>query len=567
MSEGAGVRGNQPASRRQRLPATVLIAFLLALKPAHATISPPPVHPGTGRTPAVRPVVQEAPPRLIVVVVIDQFRADLLSRLRGRFGSNGFNRLLREGANFTSCFYPYALTETAPAHATLATGTTPDRHGIVSNSWYDTRRGRMIQAIEDESSPILGGASTIPGASPRALVGTTLADELSLATQGKARIFGVALKDRAAILSTGHAAAGAFWYDIQTGRFVSSKYYGETLPAWVETFNERRLADAYYGKDWVIDGRTVVSLRSRSGKADPEFYENLPYTPFVHDYLFEFTRELVVREGLGADATPDFLFIGLSGHDWLGHRDGPYSRSLEEMTVRTDLLLADLLGFLDRRMGRSGYWFALSADHGIAPTLEQAAPLRLRGLPLDLRHVRQEMEEALAARWGAGDWFLQPDRSRQLWFNRDRLSELRVSPAEAAHVTGEAALRVDGVLGYFSPAESTLGSAMTEAYRLSTFSGRSPDLILALEPFTVVAGEFAADHGTPYTYDTHVPLILLGPVFRAGAYRERVSPADLAPTLAAALGITPPALANGRVLIEALAEGPGRPSQSRGAGP
>jgi len=191
-----------------------------------------------------------AAPRLIVVVVIDQLRADYLERFREQFGPDGFNRLLREGANFTSCFYPYANTETAPGHATLATGTTPDRHGIVANRWFSHDQGRTLEAIEDEDAPIVGGAPYLGGVSPLNLKGTTLADQLRLATEGKAKVFGVALKDRAAVLSTGPAASGAYWYHFDSGRFISSRYYLRRLPKWVEAFNGQGQADSYYGKPW-----------------------------------------------------------------------------------------------------------------------------------------------------------------------------------------------------------------------------------------------------------------------------------------------------------------------------
>lgn len=496
------------------------------------------------------PTASPERPRLVVVVVIDQFRTDYLARFRDRFGPDGFNRLLREGAYFASCFYPYASTETAPGHASIATGTTPDRHGIAANSWYDHDRGRMVQAVEDEAAPLVGGTSRLAGLSPRNLVGTTLADELRLATGGQAKVFGVAIKDRAAIFSTGHTASGAYWYDSQTGRFVTSRYYREALPAWVAAFNEKRLADGYYGKAWRVGERVFASMASEGGRPDARFYQELLFTPYGNDLVVAFARALVAEEALGADAVTDFLFVGFSSNDLVGHRWGPDSDQVADMTLKTDAQLAELLKFLDQRVGAGNYWLALSADHGVAPTLEQARARGIHAKNIDVAALAKAAQDALAARWGPDEWLAARG---EIVFNRETLKERGVGVAEAAHLVGGVALGVDGVLGYVAGEETRLDAALTEAVRRSSYRGRSPDVYLVQEPFALFDGERGgASHGTPYPYDTRVPLIFLGAPFRPGVYRETVSPTDLATTVAAALEISPPALADGKVLIQAL---------------
>lgn len=502
--------------------------------------------------PLAGPAQPESPakaPRLIVVVVIDQFRADYLVRFRDRFGAGGFNRLLREGAQFTSCFYPYAKTNTAPGHATLATGTTPDRHGIANNRWYDFERGRTVAAVFDEAAPLVGSRSDGRGASPRNLLGSTLADQLRLATEGKAKVFGVALKDRAAIFSTGHTASGAYWYG-ERGRFITSRYYREELPDWVQAFNQRRPADRYYGKDWKVGDKVFLSLTTESGKPDPAFYhQQFPFTPYANDIVIEFAQELVVQEELGQDEITDFLFIGFSANDMAGHRWGPYNDEVADMTLRTDAQLAALLRFLDKRIGTGKYWLALSADHGVAPTLAQA---RARGIPaknVDARALLAAVQKALADEWGDDEWLLP----RAGLINRETLHKHGLGVAQAAHVAGGALLNVDGVLGYVAGEETRLDAATTKAVRRSTYRGRVPDVQVVLEPFALLDAERGGTtHGSPYTYDQHVPLIFFGPAFRPGVYPEKVSPLDLAATLAAALRITPPARATGQVLTQAL---------------
>lgn len=509
--------------------------------------------PARATAPAAAPVATPgAPPRLIAVIVIDQFRDEFLSRFADRLGTDGFRRLEREGAHFTSCFYPYALTETAPGHATLATGTTPDRHGIVSNEWYDRATHLMIPAVEDEGAPVLNGATPREGVSPRSLKSDTFADGVRLRTGGRGKSFGLAGKARAAVLSTGESASGAFWFDTTTGRMTTSRYYGEALPGWVAAYNRGRPADRYYGRTWTAAGSTLARMTSHGGSPDAAYYEALAATPYLHEMLFAFARETIENEHLGEDGDTDFLFIGLSGHDYLGHEAGPYSEAVAAMTRETDAQLAAFLRYLDKRLGRTGYWVALSADHGVAPTAAQSETRGMRPQIVEVARLEKVMAGALSARFGAADPIHLEGETTRVWFDLDDMARHGTTAAEAARLAGEAASKVEGVRGYLAAGSTNLDAETVETFRLSTFPGRSPDLFLALEPFAVVRDTAPANHGTAWSYDTQVPLLLYGPPFRPGVYRARCSPADLAPTLAAALGIPPPALATGRVLGEAL---------------
>jgi hypothetical protein len=555
--------GSGTARRARRVPSlTAAVLLLAALLLAAAGPATPAAAPG--RAPGPAPAAQASPtagavpsPRLVVVIVIDQFRADYLDRFRARLGTGGFVRLMEGGTRFTSCAYPYALTETSPGHATIATGTTPDRHGIVSNDWFDRATGRMVLSVDDPGAPVVGAAAAQPGISPRRLLSDTLADGMRLASGGRAKVVGLAVKARAAVLSTGRGATGAFWYDDATGRMVSSRYYGATLPAWVAGFNDRRPADRYFGHDWTVDGKRVVPLGA-PGKGSGQtpgrgYYEALPSTPFIHDLLFEFAREAVEREQLGDDEVPDFLFVGLSGHDFLGHEAGPYSPSVAEMTARTDAQIADFLRWLDRRIGPDRYLVALTADHGVGPTMAQGEAGGVGPRDVEPDAVRLAMGRALAARFGAADPIRLLGDSLEVWLDPADLARHRLSIEEAARIAGEGARAVDGVLGYVAASGPTdMDRATVEAYRLSTCSGRSPDLFVVPAPFAAAARLAPANHGTPWTYDTRVPLLFYGPPFRPGTVRAPCTPADIAPTLAAVLGIPPPAMATGRVLDASL---------------
>jgi len=474
---------------------------------------------------------EAARPRLVVVLVIDQFRADYLDRFASQFGPGGFRRLLREGAYFRSAYYPYAGVETAPGHATLATGTTPNRHGIAGNQWYDQKLSRVVEAIEDKDSPIVGGSNMLMPASPRNLMSDTLSDELRLATLGRSRVYGVALKDRAAILSTGHGGLGAYWFDQKQGGFVTSKYYRDALPGWVVEFNQQH-------------------------QVSPPFDEFIRSAE-SNQLTVDFARELIRHEELGRQGATDFLFVGFSANDYAGHRWGPYSSGVERITVQTDTAVAKLLSALDTLVGKGNYWLVLSADHGVAPTLQQARDPQMARFPaknIDSKALYAAVEAALTKRWGAGHWLIP---NVGLVFDRETLQRYQVSVENAASAAGEAAMTIVGVRGYVTAQSAQTDQWTAQAYRLSRYPERSPDVDIVPEPFALVDGEKGGTtHGVPYTYDTHVPLVLVGLPFRPGKYQREVSITDLAPTLAEALAINPPALATGKVLVEALRGAP-----------
>ncbi len=517
------------ASRRRFL--TILCAVLLSIAlPLIAAAQKAPAAPGK-KAAAASPT-----PRVVVVLVIDQFRADYMDLYRSEFGDGGFMRLMREGAVFRECFYSYADTETGPGHATLATGTTPDRHGISSNEWYSPLLGKTIYALLDESAMVIGGTTGQTPVSPRNLIGTTLSDEMRLATGGKSRVFGVALKDRAAILSTGHGANGAYWFDSGGAGFVTSLYYRATLPDWVVAFNR---SHALPLPPDPAERKAALTRFRESGAANR----------LVED----FALALMENEKIGRGEATDFLFIGFSANDYAGHAYGPYSDEVRKISRETDAALADLLRQLDRRIGRGKYWFALSADHGVAPTLAQARDPRLARLDaknIDSKAVRAAIESALNQRWGAAHWLLPVDK---IYFDRKVLAEKNVRIEEAVRVAGDAMRNVAGVWGYVSRYGSDMPDSIIQAYQRSGSPGRRPDMVIVPLPFALPDAEKGGTtHGTPFTYDTQVPLILAGGPFVPGEYYQRSSPTDLAVTLAAMLHVHVPSLATGRVLVEAL---------------
>ena len=517
--------------------------------PASVPIDPPPPPTPTHPAPAPasrRPAPDQAAgapgaargPRLVLVLVVDQFRTDYLDRLLPRFGPDGFKRLLRDGTLYTGCAYPYAFTETAPGHATIATGTTPDRHGIVANEWYDAALGRTTEAVEDPDSPLFGPPGTT-GASPKRLLVETLGDVLRRETKGEAKVWAVAGKDRAAIFSAGLQPSGAIWYDKRNGRLLTSRYYAPEMPEWLRRFNGARPAERLL--------RNVPQERKD--------FASLRMTPQFNDLLLECARTVVASERLGADDVPDLLVVGLSATDLLGHEVGPFDDRLADMIVGLDAQIAGFLKFLDGRVGEGRMIVAFTSDHGVSPTRAQAIASGLTPPALDRKRLRQTIEQALAAavEGGAPAPRLRGASSTRLWFNDDDLARAGLTRERAEEIAGKAGAGIEGIAGWVTPTRATVDDAMAERYRLSRYPGRSPDLALVPAEFASGLTDDPASHGTPWPYDRRVPLLFAGAPFHFGGRDDQpCTPADLAPTLAAVLKIPPPAAATGRLLTSAL---------------
>jgi len=534
-------------------------------------------------SPFALPQRHDERPRLIVLVAIDQFREEYLLRFEPFFGDGGFRRLLAHGAVFTNCQYEQAPTVTAPGHATIATGTTPAVHGIINNEWYDRETGQVVTSVSDPSRhPV--GASSGRASSPHRLLGTTLADELRLSTNFRSKVIALSYKDRSAILLGGKLANLALWFDETSGSFITSDYYASALPEWVMRFNAARPADQYVGARWekafpeaayalaASDDRPEETPLPGGGRTfphhitgglaqpGPAFYTAFTFTPFANEVLVELAKRAIEGEQLGRDEFPDLLPTSFPTNDLVGHYFGPDSQEVVDLTLRTDRALASLLAYLDSRLG-SDYVLALTADHGVAPIPEYAARLRLGGRRIPPTAIRQAIEEALSARFGEGPWIesnaLPLLSSGFVYLDREAIARKRLDAAEVERVAAEAALKIPGIARAYTRTHLLLGHLHGEAIGRRVAASfhplRSPDVTLVPEPFAFISGgRTGTTHGSPYSYDAHVPLILFGRGIAPGMYRHACTPADLAPTLAALLRLEFPAGATGRILQEAL---------------
>ncbi|HJT65053.1 MAG TPA: alkaline phosphatase family protein [Pyrinomonadaceae bacterium] len=573
-------------SLRLSIAAFLLFAFFIS------SLWPP-------ATRAQRLTAPQRRPKLVLLIAVDQFRYDYLERFGDLFGPNGFKRLQRDGASWTQSNYDHTPTYTAPGHATMMTGAYPSESGIIANEWLDRPSGKRITSVTDDSVKILGGDPNEAGVSPRRLLSSTVGDELRLVTNDRSKVLGISVKDRSAILPAGRHANAAYWFSWTTGNMVSSTYYFNQLPAWVTNFNNTRPADKYFGAKWdrLIAADEYVkragpdsppweTVASSTGDTNAfphtitggaktpgrDFYAALDYTPFSNDLLVSFTEQAITNEQLGQDEDTDVLTVSFSANDYVGHRYGPYSQEAMDITLRVDQQIATLLDFVAARVGLSNTLIVFTADHGVAPIPEHAAALGMGGARINTNDVLAAIHTAIRARYNpqgkspdpTADYLLKDPISQRDWslngniyLNYDALKRDGINTDEISQVIAAAALTVPGIARCFTRAQLLRGATSIDdpVERRVThgfFPARSGDVVIVAEPYKYLGDTITATHGSPYTYDTHVPTILMGPGIVPGRYLEPASPADIAPTLSALLHITAPSSVTGRILLEAI---------------
>ena len=506
--------------------------------------------------------VPEGAPKLVLLLVADQMEADHLARFEPLF-TGGFRRLLDQGVSFTQAYHGHAATLTAPGHASLATGVHPRRHGIVGNWWYDPRRGEEIYAVHDDEVE----------SSPRQLMTSALGDWIKQAWP-QSKVFGASGKDRAAVLLAGRLGDRAYWYESDTANWVSSDYYGGSVPEWVERFNNRRLMDAHFGASWeplpvpaeILEEIGVTSLDlgpleerfphvfGSFGLAPSEgFYGDLRYSPWQDRYLGQFAEELIVAEELGTDAYPDLLALSFSSLDRIGHEYGPDSREALDVLLRLDQDLERLFNFVDRWVGLEQTWVLLSSDHGAGPVPELQAARGLPGRRATQDDVLcfQRVGERLAETLGEESWFL-PGR----FINPEALKRSGVAREVVEKEAAQLLEECSGVERVWTRGEIEGGVDPSDPYSEEVanhyYPDRSPDFIIRFEEGFLWVRDVASTHGSPYAYDAHVPMLVLAPGVKPARVDRRVLTVDAAPTLAAALGIELPEHLDGSVLVETL---------------
>lgn len=521
-----------------------------------------------------RPAASPGQPKLLVLIVFDQLRGDYLSRWRGLFGPGGFDRLMTEGAWFTDCHYPYALTATGPGHASLATGCPPRVHGIIGNGWYDrtTSSNVYCATVGDryQRVPPRTGASSSGGrgSSPERLLVPTIGD---LVKQRGGKVVALSLKDRGAVLLAGRQPDAVYWFEDDEGQFVTSTYYRDAPHAWIREFHQSRPAERWFGHTWrqlredvnydnfagpdqvpgegtgVGQGVTFPHpLTAGLTQPGSKYFQALYNSPFANDLLWELAQAALAGENLGRGEKCDLLCLSFSANDPIGHCWGPDSHEVLDVTLRSDRLVKQVLDTLDRWVGPGQYVLVLCSDHGVAPLPEvsqkqgrDAARVSLPSLGLE-----KHLQAALGRGEHRGRWLIISDG--EVYFQERTLAAHQVSRRAAELAAREFLQQQPGVLRVYTRTELEDGASRLDdfgqRFRESFYPERSGDIFVLFKPYWLPTTRLTGtNHGTPHPYDTHVPLLVFGRGIRAGQYSEPITPLAAGVILAETLGDRLPA--------------------------
>jgi len=510
--------------------------------------------------------------KLVVGLVVDQMKYEYIPKFWNKYGEKGFKRLINNGFTAKNAHYSYAVTSTGPGHATVVTGTSPNYHGIVGNDWYDPKINNSIYCVDDKNVEPVGTSKRIGKKSPKNLLVTTISDENRVSTNFRGKTFSVALKDRSAVLSGGHTANLSFWFDDDDGKFVTSNYYVDELPKWVEKFNSKKNIDSYvqnwdtyYDIDTYIESGPDLNPYEGKilGKKNSVFpydlinlskkenglvdYNAIKYSPSGNKILVDFALKAIDKESLGTDNDTDFLHIGFSSTDHIGHRFGSNSKEVQDTYIRLDKDIENLLNILDKKIGENNYLVYLSADHAITHSPDFLADNKI---PFNKIASSKVFPPEL-------NQFINNISNYNVFLNHEKINEMDEDFEEIKNKIKTVLLNEPWIYDVYDFSDLEEVVANYENYSLNMLLNNSHpkyrgDLAFFVNPFWVRRSSSTSNHGTPTTYDTHVPIIFYGKGVKPGSSYERHNVKDIAPTLAAILGINFPILTTGNVLSDAI---------------
>jgi predicted AlkP superfamily pyrophosphatase or phosphodiesterase len=524
-------------------------------------------------------------PKLVVGIVVDQMRQEYLYRYATKFGEGGFKRMMGEGFMMMNAHYNYAPTFTGPGHASVYTGATPAIHGIVGNDFYDRNNHRMFNCVEDNRFTPVGVREGNGDISPMRMLTTTITDELKLSSQKKSKVVGVSIKDRGAVLPAGHMANAAYWFDSKSGRFISSTYYMSALPEWVEKFNKLGLPDKYLSQTWntffPIDQYSESGPddspyeRKMIGKERPTFpynlkelrkkntgYDLLISTPFANDYLTEMAKAILDGENLGKSTWTDFLAVSYSSPDIIGHAMGPNAVEVEDTYIRLDRNIEDLLKKLDNAVGAGNYTVFLTADHAVAEVSQYLRDSKIPAGYFNEANLETRLKEALEKHF-PGKQIIENISNYQVYINQEVFKgDPRSSGIDlliATELISNYLMAEDGVANVYTENSLRQATYTEGGIRGMVMRGynpkRSGDIVYVLESgwmeWDRVQG---STHGSPYTYDTHVPMLFYGFGIKKGRSVRYHPVTDIAPTLSVLLKLKFPSGCTGQPIEELFNE-------------
>jgi predicted AlkP superfamily pyrophosphatase or phosphodiesterase len=548
----------------KRLILPVLAGFLATSASAQKTMS-------TAETAVPRP-------KLVVGIVIDQMRWDYLYRFNPLFKANGgFKRLIGEGFSCDNTLVPYTPTITACGHTCVYTGSVPSVHGITGNNWWDNDLMRSVYCSEDKTVKGVGSKTEEDGQmSPRNMLSTTITDELRLATNFKSKVIGVAIKDRGAILPAGHAANAAYWYEGKTGNFISSTYYMNDLPDWVNKFNNRKVVDSLYQLNW----NTILpkNIYTDYATADEKDYEGKPFgkdakgfpydlskyvgkdygkissTPYGNTLTAEMAKAAVIAEKLGKGAATDFLAVSFSSPDYIGHAFGPNSWEMVDDYVRLDEELGKFFAFLDATVGKNQYTVFLTADHAVAHVPGFMEENKLPGGVMKDGGMLKDMNAKLKSSYGV-DNLITGLYNNQIYLNHTKLDSAKLNASAISKWIAAYVMKNEAVANAFPTAEimtTPINKTLREMLANGYNPHRSGDVQIILKSGYIEGGYTGTTHGSWYRYDAHIPLLWYGWGIKKGKTNHETYMTDIAPTVAALLHIQMPSGAVGKVIEDVM---------------
>lgn len=505
-------------------------------------------------------------PKLVVGIVVDQMRFNDLYRYYHLYGEDGFRRLAEQGTNFTYAHYNYELTSTGPGHASIYTGTTPFFHGIIGNDFYDKRNKRMINCVQDDLQTSIGTENSNGKKSPVNLLASTITDELKLFTNKKSKVISVSIKDRGAILPGGHLADAAYWYDSKTGYFISSSYYMNKLPDWVNEFNSQKYPDFYLSGDWnLLLDKSFYEINNpdeslyekdlfNEGKTSfPHSFKNInpnerynlfQFTPFANQLVLDLAKEAIVNEKLGQNDYPDFLAVSFSVTDLLAHELGNYSYELMDVYLRVDRQIAELLKFLDQKIGKGNYLLFLTSDHA---AIETPAYLKENKMPvggIGTNRLKDSLMIYVKREFNSEE-IIENFSNRQIFLNRDFILKAGLDISEVQkkikNYLRDTFFEVQLILTRETLETYAASRTTTNSILNGWNPSRSGDIAYNLLPnYLNNFLEKGTTHGSAYSYDTHVPLLFYGWNIPAKEVSKPVFIVDIASTIANLLKMNEP---------------------------
>lgn len=520
-------------------------------------------------------------PRLVVGIVVDQMCYEYLYRFYDKYSEGGFKRLMSGGTNCRNTLYNFIPTYTGPGHASIYTGTTPNNHGIVANDWYDRDTKREINCVEDSSVHSIGVVSDYGKFSPLNLKANTITDQLKL-TYPDAKVVSISIKNRGAILPGGHLSDGSYWFDFNSGDFITSSFYTEKLPNWVNKFNEEKHVDKLMKGKWEtyypIDTYTESGEDNSPyevllpGKTQPIFPYDMDmmrnsimkltqfvHTPFANTFLTDFAIEAICSESLGKDDQSDILAISYSTPDIIGHAFGPYSKEIEDTYIRLDLELKRLLETLDEKIGKKEYTLFLTADHAVVPVPQQLVDKGLPGGYLFLDQYLPDLREQLISKFGAD--LIESHMNLNIYLNNNLIAMKELDQTEIKSFIMDEVAKWEGVKRVFDSKQLYNTSADDEwkdMVRKGYYPKKSGDIMYILKPgylpksTDIESSHKGTSHGSAYSYDTHVPLLWYGKRIPVVEDYTRLEITDITPTLAHLLNLQLPNAVTGKPIQRIL---------------